>query len=134
MSMTSFCSMVIRRNATDLNPEFWNASDVTIKSISSPVNVNNIKYTPMQKDNFFYRLHQSKKFQRLVQEEGAIIDMMIVIAEARKHKRLTQAQLAKKVGMPQSQLARIESGNHNVTLRNLTRVASALDLKVRVTA
>jgi predicted transcriptional regulator len=87
----------------------------------------------MHKDNFFYKLAKQKKFQHLAQEEGAIIDIVIAIAEARKKKRLTQAQLAKKVGMPQSQLARIESGNHNVTLKNLARVAGALDLRVRVT-
>lgn len=87
----------------------------------------------MHKDNFFYKLNKDKKFQQLAQEEGAIIDMMIVIAQARKDKHLTQSQLAKKVGMPQSQLARIESGNHNVTLKNLARVAGALDLKIRAT-
>lgn len=86
----------------------------------------------MHKDNFFYRFHKDKAYQRLLKEEGAILDMAIAIAFARQQKRLTQAQLAKKVGMPQSQIARIESGNHNVTLGTLNRVASALDLKVRV--
>lgn len=86
----------------------------------------------MHKDNFFYKLRKDRGFQRLAREEGAIIDSIIVIAEARKRKHLTQADLAKIVGMPQSQLARIESGNHNVTLRNLYRVTHALGLKVKI--
>ena len=86
----------------------------------------------MHKNNFFNQFRKDKAFQRLAQEEGAIIDIVLAVAVARKRKRLTQAQLAKKVGMPQSQIARIESGNYNVTLGTLNRVASALDLKVRV--
>ncbi len=86
----------------------------------------------MRKNNFFYKFRNDKTFQRYVREEGAIIDIVIAMAEARKRKGLTQVQLAKKVGMPQSQIARIESGNHNVTLGTLNRVASALDLRVQV--
>lgn len=88
----------------------------------------------MNNRNYFSQFRNDKEYQRYYKEASDAIDIAIAFAAGRKRKRLTQAQLAKKVGMPQSQLARIESGNHNVTLRNLTRVASALDLKVRVTA
>jgi predicted transcriptional regulator len=88
----------------------------------------------MHKSNYFYRFRKDKTYQRLLKEEGAIVDIVIAMAEARKRKRLTQAQLAKKVGMPQSQIARIESGNHNVTIGTLNRVASALKLSIKVAA
>lgn len=86
----------------------------------------------MNKNNFFSRFQKDKNYQRLLREEGEILDIAIQIALARKKKNLTQVQLAKRVGMPQSQIARIESGNHNVTLGTLYRVAGALDLRVRV--
>ena len=61
-----------------------------------------------------------------------MLEIAIQVIEARKKKKLTQAQLAKRVGMPQSQIARIEGGNHNITLKNLNKVVGALDLKVMV--
>lgn len=88
----------------------------------------------MNKNNFFSRFQKNKNYQRFLREEGEILDIAIQIALARKKKKLTQVQLAKRVGMPQSQIARIESGNHNVTLGTLYRVAGALDLRVRIAA
>lgn len=88
----------------------------------------------MRKNNFFSQFRKDKTFQRLAREEGAIIDIVLAVAVTRKRRHLTQAQLAKKVGMPQSQIARIESGNHNVTIGTLNRVASALDLRIKVAA
>lgn len=88
----------------------------------------------MNKRNVFYKFQKDKKYRQLLKEEGEILDVAIEIALARKRKRLTQVQLAKKVGMPQSQLARIESGNNNVTLATLYRVAQALNLRFRIAA
>ena len=88
----------------------------------------------MHKDNYLFKLRKKRRYLQLLKEEGEILDIAIEIAQARKRKRLTQIQLAKKAGMPQSQIARIESGNHNVTIETLHRVANALDLKVKVAA
>ncbi len=88
----------------------------------------------MSYTNYFDKYKNDKEFQRYYKEATDEIDIAIALAAGRKRKRLTQAQLAKKVGMPQSQLARVESGSHNVTLGTLHRVASALDLHVRVVA
>lgn len=86
----------------------------------------------MNYKNFFAKFKHGKEYQRLLREEGELLDIAIAIALARKKKRLSQTQLAKKVGMPQSQIARIESGNHNVTVETLIRVASALKLRVKL--
>ena len=61
-----------------------------------------------------------------------MLDISLQISQTRKKRKITQVQLAKKAGMPQSQIARIESGNHNVTIGTLNRVASALNLRVLV--
>lgn len=88
----------------------------------------------MHKNNYLYKLRKNKEYRKLLKEEGEILDIAIEIAQTRKRKRLTQVQLAQKVGMPQSQIARIESGSHNVTIGTLNRVAGALNLRIKVAA
>ncbi len=88
----------------------------------------------MHKDNILYKYQKDKEYQKLLQEERELLDIAIAIAEARKKKKITQAQLAKKTGMPQSEIARLESGHHNVTVAKLSRISSALGQKVTLTA
>ncbi len=52
------------------------------------------------------------------------------LAEARKAKGLTQVQLSRKVGLPQSQISRIERNPDRTTLRTLKRIARALNTDV----
>ncbi len=52
------------------------------------------------------------------------------IIRARQEKKLTQAELAKKVGMHQSAISRLESGKSHPHYKTLNRVAKALDKKV----
>ena len=53
------------------------------------------------------------------------------IVKARKKAGLTQAQLAAKVKMPQSQISRIESNPDRTTVRTLKKIAKALGVDVR---
>jgi transcriptional regulator with XRE-family HTH domain len=50
--------------------------------------------------------------------------------ELRLKNRLTQSQLAKKLGMDKAQVSRIENGKFNLTLTTINRIAAALDAKV----
>ena len=52
------------------------------------------------------------------------------IADARKKAGLTQKQLADKMGMPQSQISRIEKHPDRTTLRTMKRVAAALEIDI----
>jgi ribosome-binding protein aMBF1 (putative translation factor) len=88
----------------------------------------------MNKNSYLYKLQKNKEYKKLLKEEKEMLDISLQIAQARKKKKITQVQLAKKVNMPQSQIARIESGNHNVTIGTLNRVAGALNLRVLVAA
>ena len=54
------------------------------------------------------------------------------IAEARKARKLTQTQLARKLGVPQSQISRIERNPDQTTVRTLKRIAKALGVDVRM--
>lgn len=52
------------------------------------------------------------------------------IAAARKAAGLTQTQLAKKLGVPQSQISRIERNPDRTTVRTLKKIAKALGVDV----
>jgi len=54
------------------------------------------------------------------------------IVEARKKAGLTQKQLGQKLGLPQSQISRIERRPDRTTVRTLRRLARALKVDVRV--
>lgn len=57
-----------------------------------------------------------------------------LLALARRSLRMTQAQLAKKAGMPQSQVARFEAGRGDAQLGTVRRLFSALGLELVVSA
>lgn len=48
------------------------------------------------------------------------------IREIREEKKLTQRQLAEKIGISQQILSRIERGRENITIKNLRKIVSAL--------
>jgi len=50
-----------------------------------------------------------------------------LIRDARKHRGLTQTQLAELLGTSQSAIHRIEAGNQNLSLDLVNRIAEALD-------
>ena len=72
---------------------------------------------------------ENKKAQELLEVEFKIYN---AIVNARIEKRLTQKQLAQKLGIAQSALARFEAGRTNPTLSFLQKVTSALGLKLTV--
>ena len=53
------------------------------------------------------------------------------IARARKAAGLTQKELGKRLGIPQSQISRIERNPDHTTVRTLKRIARALGVNVR---
>ena len=69
-----------------------------------------------------------KEYDKL-ENRYALIDKII---GARIKKKLTQAQLAKKVGTKQSAIARLESGSVNPSLRFMERIAFALGSKLNI--
>jgi len=53
-----------------------------------------------------------------------------ILKEARKAKGLSQTDLGKKVGLPQSHISRIERAQINVQLSSLIELARVLDLEL----
>lgn len=62
-----------------------------------------------------------------LEAEFALVEEVI---SARLAKKMTQAELAKKAGMKQEAIARLEGGESNPTYATLVKVAKALDRKV----
>lgn len=54
------------------------------------------------------------------------------LLKARLSKKLTQEQLAKKIGVKQEYIARLESGYANPTIETVNRVAKVLNKKIKL--
>lgn len=65
-----------------------------------------------------------------LEEEFALVSSVI---EARTRAKLTQAQLAKKMGTTQAVVARLESGRAMPSTRTLERFAKATGTRLRIT-
>ncbi len=53
--------------------------------------------------------------------------------KCRKSKKMTQEDLAKKVGVPRTNITRFESGRYNPSLEMMVKVATALGMKLSIT-
>jgi len=58
--------------------------------------------------------------------------MALSMIDARVAKKLTQEELAKKAGVTQNTIARLESGTTNSTIGTISRVASALGKELKL--
>ena len=56
----------------------------------------------------------------------------IALIEARNKRKLSQKQLAEKTGMTQADISKIESGNRNLSIKTLKRLADGLDMDLRI--
>ncbi len=75
---------------------------------------------------------QSKEYQREYKKEIARLTLIRQIREFRLAKKLTQKTVAKRAHMPQSVVARLESGEHSFSLDTLQRIASVFDKQVQL--
>jgi len=64
-----------------------------------------------------------------LEPEFTIIQAMI---DARKNVGLTQKELSERAGISQGDISRLENGNGNPSLRTLKRLASAMDMKLKI--
>lgn len=67
-----------------------------------------------------------KEYERLEPQ----FEIAVQLLDYRIKHNLSQAQLAKKLGTKQSAVARLESGNDNPTVKQLQKIADALNAKL----
>ena len=64
-----------------------------------------------------------------LEPEFAIIQAMI---DARKASGITQQELAKRTGIAQADISKLENGNGNPSIKTLQRLAAGMDMRVRI--
>ena len=72
------------------------------------------------------------EFARQFEIEKKKLEMAMKISTLRKKKKISQASLAKKIGIKQSIIGRIESGNQNLTIETMQKIAMALNTELKV--
>lgn len=77
-------------------------------------------------------LLENPEFRKLWEETKIEREIARALIRARIEKRLTQAQLAKKLKTKQSVISRVESGQSTPSLSFLKRLASVLDTSLSV--
>ena len=73
-------------------------------------------------------LELREEFERLG-PRYAVIEELI---KARRHRNMTQAQLAEKMGVTQGVVSRWESGNYSPRLETIAAAAQAMDYRVDI--
>jgi len=81
-----------------------------------------------------YLAKQLKKseFKKYYDEYGKQLEIAYQILQLRKQKKMSQAELAKKIGTKQSNVARMEIGKQNFTIDTLQKIAKAFNRELKV--
>ncbi len=92
---------------------------------------NKIRLNDFERD--LQRELKNPESKRLFDGYGKQLELAYQILQLRKKKKISQSQLAKKIGTTQSNVARMEAGKQNFSTNTLIRVAAALgkDLEVK---
>ena len=75
---------------------------------------------------------KNPKFRKYYNECGKQLEIAYQILKLRKQKGLSQAELAKRIGTKQSDIARMEAGQQNFTTDTLQKIASALERDLKI--
>ena len=75
---------------------------------------------------------KNPRFKGYYDEYGKQLEVAYRILQLRKQRKMSQAELAKKIGTKQSDVARMESGQQNFTTDTLQKIASALKRNLEI--
>jgi len=98
--------------------------------VKIPLTKKDLKWHTLEE--VFGKVSKTKEFQKGYREEMMRIKLARRIRAIRVGKKLTQESVAQKAAMPQSVIARLESGEHSVSLDTLSRVAHVLGKEVEL--
>lgn len=96
------------------------------------MNKNKPQYKPVNFQDFLDEQLKDPVFRKHYEEYGKQLEIAYQILLLRKKEGISQAELAKKIGTKQTNIARLESGQQNFTIETLQKIAKAFkrDLKV----
>lgn len=72
------------------------------------------------------------EFKKNFDEYGKQLEIAYQILQLRKKKKMSQKELAEKIGTTQSNIARIEAGQQNFTTNTLNKIAFAFNLDLKI--
>lgn len=75
---------------------------------------------------------KNKQFRKYFNEYGKQLEIAYLIAQKRKRAKISQKELAQKIGTTQSNIARMEAGNQNFSMITLEKIAEALGSELKV--
>lgn len=83
-------------------------------------------------DIYLEKQLKNKTFKKYYDEFGRQLELSYQILQLRKARKMSQLDLAKKIGTTQSNIARIEGGRENFTIAFLNKIALALDVDLKI--
>lgn len=75
---------------------------------------------------------KNKQFKKYFDEYGKQLEIAYLIVQKRKQAKISQKELAQKIGTTQSNVARMEAGNQNFSMITLEKIAEALKSELKV--
>ena len=82
--------------------------------------------------NFKKQLLKDRAFKKAYDDLGPEFALVEMLIKKRLQQKLTQAQLAKKIGTKQSAISRLEQGSYNPSLNFLKKVTEALNAELQI--
>ena len=95
-----------------------------------PITKKDLKWVSLEQ--MLKKASKNKLFDKAYREETQRLRLAKQIRELRTSKRLTQKAVAKRADMPQSVIARIESGDRGISVDTLGRIAHTLGKEVQL--
>ena len=86
------------------------------------------RFTPL--NTILKERSKNKRFRKVFTEETNRLQLIHEIKTLRQQKKMTQKQVAAKAHMPQSVVARLESGSHSFSIATLQRIAGVFNKKI----
>ena len=83
-------------------------------------------------DTFIKEKSKNPIFRKAFDEELSRLRLIHEIKTLRESRKMTQAQVATKADMPQSVIARVESGNHSFSVATLSKIAQVFGSQIRL--
>lgn len=83
-------------------------------------------------DDYLKEELKNPEFKKHYDEYGRQLEIAYQILQLRKKKKLSQIQLAKKIGTKQSNIARMESGQQNFSVEILGKIADAFGCNLKI--
>jgi len=90
------------------------------------------KYKPTNFDKYVDDLLKKKGMREYYEAYGRKLKVAVQLASLREQAKLSQAQVAKKIGTKQSNIARLESGEQNFTYDTLDKLAGIFGKRLEV--